>query len=301
MPIREKIVKDENGKVVIDPKTNDPKIEVERFLSYFLGDSEEEAKATLKEYERTMKLLAERIHMVTGLDVDDLISECTIGLARAKRDFEEERSDVFRTFAIYKMKDALREYATKQRLDVKVPQYVIDAEKLINDLGKMVEACHVVKNAGFQDIWMMSEICDGDAIIKEDIAKIRQSLINLANRSHTTVVQLLERAEMLPSSSIEISDCNIANLSNNGFETDILDEMNINEVIKNLKNFLEKDEYDLLYNYYVKGKTERELAEELGIKAPSVHIRLHNIIDKVRANKKEILTDGSYQTVEEVE
>ena len=301
MPIREKVVKDEKGNVVIDPETNEPKVEIEEFLPYFLGNSEEEAKETLKEYEKTIKILADKINMVTGLDVDDLMSECKIGLARAKRDFEEERSDVFKTFAIYKMKDALREYTAKQRLDVKVPQYVIDAEKLINDLAKIVEACHITKNAGFQDIWMMSEICDGDEKIKEDINKIRQSLINLADRSHTTVVQLLERAEMLPSSSIEITDCNVANLSNNELETDILNEMNVTASINNLKKFLSEEEYNLLYNYFVNGKTERELAEELNIRAPSVHVRLHNILDKARAKKKEILIDGSDKTVEEVE
>jgi len=301
MPIRERIIKDEKGNPVIDPETNEPKVEVEKFLPHFLGDTEAEATATLKEYEKTMKILADKFHMITGLDADDLKSECMIGLARAKRDFEEERSEMFRTFAIYKMKDALREFTTKQMLDVKVPQYVKDAEKLINDLAKLVEACHVVKNASFRDIWLMSEACDGDKNIQKDIERIRESLTNLANRSHTSVIQLLERAEMLPSSTIEITDHNVSNISIDTHEDGMLDKLNINETIKKLKNFLTEDEYKLLYDYYVNGKTERELAVELGIKAPSVHIRLHNTLTKVKEHKKEILTDGSDQITEEAE
>ena len=143
---RKRVKNEKTGKMEVvintDPETGleEEVMEDEWFPQHFLASNAEDAENLYKEYTHYLKMFASKYALYTGLDEDDLFQEAVIGLARASRDFEAERSDEFRTFAIYKIKDALREFVSSQSSDISIPQYIQDAAKLIIKLRKVIES-----------------------------------------------------------------------------------------------------------------------------------------------------------------
>jgi len=263
----------------------------EEFLPHFLAGTEAEADELYKQYKSTLSLLASKYASYTGLDEDDLIQEGVIGLARAKRDFEENRSDTFRTFAIYKIKDAMREYSSKQADDISIPQYIREAARLIAKLKKIMEMVGLVKTNDFISIWDHSATCDKESEVIKDITSIRQTIRNLANRSCTSVSQLLERAELYPTEMAELDNHPITGeiaASSDGVEEKLIQTLINSKAISKLKAILPEKDYELLYAHYSEGKTVRELAPIMGIKAPSITVKILNIIKELQKKKEQI-------------
>jgi len=264
----------------------------EKFLPHFLASTEEEADALYKQYEHTLALLASKYSTYTGLDKDDLIQEGIIGLARAKRDFEEDRSDTFNTFAIYKIKDAMREYSSKQAEDIKIPHYIREAARLITKLKKVMGSVGLIKGNDYISVWEQSATCDEESDVIKDITFIRKTIRNLADRSCTSVEQLLDRAELYPTEMSGL-DCH-ASLSEVNTTTvasaeDLIIQRLVSEnAITKLKVILSEDDYSLLYDHYVEGKTVRELAPKFGITAPSITIKIQNIVKGLQKKKEQI-------------
>lgn len=253
----------------------------EKFSKHFIADTIEEAEHLLKEYEKDISFLSNKLSAITGVDKEDLCQEGIIGLARAKRDFELERSEKFRIYAIYKIKDALREYITTQASNVRVPQYVKNAAILTESLQKSLEKVDGRKRLTFADIWMASEYYkdnspEGKESLIEDIVKIRQSIQNLADRSHTSVIQLLDRAELSPASSPEIIYTNLDAMA-------IVDDSAFSNTVfvEEIKESLPEEDYDLLYRHYVGGETLRELSGPFGVTAETLCIRIQNLKDSL--------------------
>ncbi len=288
MPIRE----------FIDKKTG--KKTLEKFAAHFLAETEVEATKLYKQYENIIQIIANRAKIITGLDIDDLISEGTIGLARANRDFENTRGATFRTFAIYKIKDAVREYANSQSTSISIPQYIRDARSLSASLKRIV-SCYdntMFDSWSLLDVWKASKSCEAedtklDEKLVRSVKDIRQKLVNLADRSCTSIEQLLERADLAPIKAVEIEDYNINSIPGKSVapgdsittEDITVEEIMTKKHIKKLKEFLSEKDYNLLFNHFGEGKTEREIAKELGIKASSVHVKIHEIIAKVKRIK----------------
>lgn len=254
----------------------------EKFCKCFIADTKAEAEELLKEFDYNLKLLANKVGNLTGLDKEDLYQEGIIGLARAKRDFDEERSDNFKTFAIYKIKDAMREFGTTQSVSMKVPQYTKDAVRLANVLKEHLIKAGEYRYNALADMWDSSSKYTGDSPLEKSIQVSRQSLINLANRSHTSVRQLLERSEATPSCSTNITELNINSLSNESSEDNVINRINAVDMIKCVKEYLSGEDYELLWNRYVEGMTVRELAPLMGISAPYVSDRTQVVLNKLR-------------------
>jgi len=285
-----------------DKKTGE--ITLEKFATHFLAETEKEATELYKQYEYIIKIIANRAATITGLDVKDLMSEGTIGLARANRDFEKSRGAAFRTFAIYKIKDAVREYTNSQSTSISIPQYVRDARTLTNTLKKAVSYYNdkMFNSWSLLDIWKASESCEIPGVkidrrLVEDVKNIRRKLINLANRSCTSVEQLLERADLAPVKAVEMEEYNINSIPGKSVvprdvitaEDNTVEGIITKKRIKELKEFLSEEDYDLVFSHFGEGKTEREIAGELGIRASSVHVKIHEIIDKVKRIKSRVL------------
>jgi RNA polymerase sigma factor (sigma-70 family) len=254
----------------------------EKFCKCFIADTEAEAEKILKEFDYNLKLLANKVHTLTGLDPEDLYQEGIIGLARASRDFDEERSDNFKIFAIYKIKDAMREFGTTQAISIKIPQYTKDAIRLAHVLRE-----HLVKAGEYQytalaDMWDASSKYIGDGPLEISIQSSRQSLINLANRSHTSVKQLLERSETMPSFSLDITEISNKDIiDDRSVENDMVNRLNVVEMIERVKDCLSDEDYKLLWNRYAEGMTVRELAPLMGISAPHVSDRTQALLKKL--------------------
>jgi len=261
----------------------------EKFLVNFLAETKVEAERLYEKYIKTIGRLADRYTIFVGVDKKDLIQEGIIGLARANRDFEKGRSKDFTIFAIYKIKDAMREFVTSQASDIKVPQYIKDAVALIRRLKKVMESVDVLESCSLLGIWDISKIYESNKDVADKVKEIKESIRNLADRSCTTTEELIERAEMAPSVNYEIIDRSMNNLSENIKEEELIHQIATKRSIENLKEYLTKDEYQLLVDHYVYGKTVRDLEKELGIKASSVTIRIHSIIRKLKQRKNTIL------------
>lgn len=257
----------------------------EEFKKHFLADTEEEANDLLKKYDGTLKLLSNKASVMTGIDREDLYQEGIIGLARASRDFDEERSDNFRTFAIYKIKDALREFNTTQSITIKSPQYTRDAIRLASILRERLVKAGEYQYSALVDMWDSSSKYMGNSPLEISIQKSRRSLKNLANRSHTSVKQLLERSEMAPLYSSELTNVNYP-VDKMSSETDVIDKINAMDMIERIKKYISEEDYELLWNRFVEGMTVREIAPKMGISAPHVSGKTQVLLEKLRKLEK---------------
>jgi RNA polymerase sigma factor (sigma-70 family) len=293
MPIREREIK--------NPETGEIDLVPEEFNECFLGDTMEEAHATLAEYDYTIKLLANKVSRLSGADEEDLRQEGLLGLARAKRDFEKERSDTFRTFAIYKIKDAMREFVTKQAGNVKVPQYIKDAARLAEAMRKAIGKVKQIDHLPFTEIWKMSQTFEAEDGLVKRVAGLRNSLEMLAQRSCTSVIQLLDRADLSATSEVEITACNPSDLPHEEVENGMIDQLLANECVANIKELLSEEDYTLLHQRYVEERTIRELAPKYGITPESLVARTNNIKNRLLKNKDKILCNESDTNTEKTE
>ena len=262
----------------------------EEFRACFLADTMEQAEELLKDYDNTLKLLSNKVSNLTGLDKEDLYQEGVIGLARANRDFDDERSDKFKIFAIYKIKDAMREFGTTQSASVKAPQYTKDAIRLANILKEQLVKAGEYQYAALADMWSSSSKYSGDTPLEISIQEVRQSLKNLADRSHTTVRELLERSEMAPSHTLDITEiCNKDVMTDEAIEDTMVDRLNSAETIKRINEVLSKEDYERVWTRSVKGMTLRELAPIMGISAPHVSDRTQ-VLKKKLMKMERLLT-----------
>ncbi|KKM18884.1 hypothetical protein LCGC14_1661210 [marine sediment metagenome] len=280
MPIRDIKVLDKNNNPTKDAEGNFI-VTTEKFNKHFIANTIEESEHLLKEYDKDIGFLANKLSAITGVDRADLCQEGIIGLARAKRDFELERSEKFRIFAIFKIKDAMREFITTQASNVRVPQYVKNAATLTGSLQKALEKADGLKRLTFVDIWMASEYYkdnppENKKSLMEDVAEIRQSIQNLADRSHTSVIQLLERAELSPAFSPEIIYTNLDSIA-------IINDSAFSNVVfvEEIKESLPEKDYDLLYRHYVGGETLRDLSGPFGVTAETLCVRIQNLKDSL--------------------
>lgn len=257
----------------------------EEFKKHFLADTEEEANDLLKKYDGTLKLLSNKASVMTGIDREDLYQEGIIGLARASREFNEERSDNFRTFAIYKIKDALREFNTTQSITIKSPQYTRDAIRLAAVLRERLVKAGEYQYLALVDMWDSSSKYVGNSPLDISIQKSRYSLKNLADRSHTSVKQLLERSEMAPLYSSELTNVNYPS-DKMSSETDVIDKINAMDMIERIKKYISEEDYELLWNRFVEGMTVREIAPKMGISAPHVSGKTQVLLEKLRKLEK---------------
>jgi len=304
MPFREKYRKDDDGNVVMD-ENNNPVVDKEgidynKFPANFLADTKEEADKLYRKYLNTLQLLAIKYSRLTGLNSEDFVQEGVIGLARASRDFVNERSDDFNTFAIYKIKDSMREFVSSQGAAIKIPQYIKDAVSLGERLKKLVSTVEPINNSSILDVWNISKKYEKSDNIIQSIVDIRNSIFNLAERSCTIVSQLMERAELMPANieSIDL-DSNITKLHNSD-EEKMVNEMITRESVESIKDMLPESDYELILSHFVEGKTVRELAKEIGLKASSITIKIHNIVSELAKRGDVILDNADHKNIEKV-
>ena len=253
----------------------------EQFCKYFLGETEDEAVKNYSKFYNTIKHLANNYSMF-GVDSEDLFQEGLIGLARAVKAFDEERSSgekAFRIFAIYHIKNAMREFVTKQAVALKTPQYLKDGVRLIVALKELLsQAGEHIELLDLFEIWELAKNREVKTKLDEEIKNIVEKFIALANRSSSPVNNLLSRIEPLPvqTSEIEFNDIELID-----YEDYIVDTIDLNDKIQWLMEVLTEDEFDLLWQRYVDNVPLRILAEEMGVSAVSVGNTLRKLKKKI--------------------
>jgi len=291
MPIHEKFKRDPETNKVVKDENGEPVMLVEgidygKFPANFIAETKEEAVKIYGKYLRTLQLLAHRYSGLTGLAAEDLIQEGTIGLARASRDFEECRSDNFSIFAIYKIKDAMREFVTSQGSDMRAPQYVKDTLRLVNKLKRVISSAESIDFCSLLDIWQMSRKYRDNKEIGKDIEQIRESLYNLASRSCTVVEELIERAESTPLISLEIVDYGVDSVPSKSDVFSLVVESNTLELIKDVLN---ERELEILRLHFIEGHTIRETAEILSKRDGTIAVQIRQLREKLEIHKHKLL------------
>lgn len=178
---------------------NKKEIKKEEFLKCFLGKTIKEAEQTHNEFSKLLNIIARNYSLSTGLDKADLFGEALVGLARAKRDFDSDRSDNFRAFAVFKIKDALNKFVRDNMCSVSIPAYISKANNLINKLNDFLYSQNIDQDT--IDYIIHEGVVDDIDMPYEAKIRVREIIILLeraAERADTTYEKLVSRASFLP-------------------------------------------------------------------------------------------------------
>ena len=248
---------------------------------YFLADTPEEAEELYKEYYALLNNLSYTYSLSTNIDKSDLFGESLVGLARARKDFDPERSNNFRTFAIYKIKSALNEYVRKNSMSIAAPAYIRNANRHVmllkdafescnTDLGYLLEAFEVGKleTKSLKIEWL-----------RERAQDLFEKLSNGAERAGITVKELVKRAEHIPT---DIKYDDYIGVEEANLEKEKRLEMAL--LIENMKSHLTETEIQIC-EHIMDDRTYENIAAKFGHTAPWVNQQL----DKMRRKLTEKL------------
>lgn len=233
----------------------------EEFPKHLLGNTVEEAEATFKSFSKTLNNLARSYAAKSNLDRPDIFGEAILGLARAKRDFDPERSSNFKTFAIYKIRDAIHDYIRSQSGPVAVPAHIRKISRWLNEL-KGLSASSVL------------ELLNGKT---KAINKRSAALVNLltkeAKRLGLSHEELIERARSIPYEDVSTS----VDAQSEDQETRLYARITLSELEK-----LMTEQERAIVIALAEGKTLREIGAEMGVTGA----RIHQKLKKMRARLK---------------
>lgn len=226
----------------------------EEMPEYFLADTPEEAQALHDNFSETLNTLAYNYAVATGLLKSDLFGEALIGLARANRDWDPKRSNDFKTYAIYRIKDALREYCIENASSIKVPMYIRIAHNHYNELASICNSYDIpVEMLVFeQEIPLVFD--PSDAVRAAELVTL---LINATNRANVSMEKFVARIQAVPNDEL--------------FENQLppeVEEMQTRRleaalVVEKLKQHMNQEEM-VICSGIMEGRSYSEIAEELG-------------------------------------
>ena len=245
--------------------------EDERFLACFLADKEEEAAALYKEYKRLISHLAWQFSTRSGVDAQDLFEEGLIGLARAKRDFDPTRArnkdlkKAFHIFAVFMIRNALREAVYAYETPVPVPAYLKESNYYY---AKMLEALEGT-DIDYEAKLALTEEADTEP---EDfgvekphsivVGKFKNKLRRRARASEITYEELVKRAVSIPRR--KFTDIYRPEFSEavEEFDDERLDKQ---ASLDRVEEVLDSDSYDILIRFSVDKVKVEDLAKEYGV------------------------------------
>jgi len=257
------------------------------FHKHFLADSENDALQLYKEYKPVITLLSKK-YSGYGADCEDLFQEGLIGLARATRLFDVQRSseDKFKTFAIYYIKNAMREFATKQSITVKTPQYLKDCISLFVKLKELLEqAGEILDDVGLMRVFSIASRRPINTELDKSIAEVVQKIKNLASRSSVAVIEIIKRIEALPITIDEFDDEYVYTKmpkSADEIENLLIDGLMLEKTINFLLNNLTDDEFNLLWDKYVLELPTTEMVKKYNISRMTINTKVNKIVFKLR-------------------
>jgi len=240
----------------------------EEFPKHFLADSMEKAEKLYQEFSKTLNYMAGKYATTSGLEKADLFGEALVGLARANRDFDLTRSDNFKTFALYKIKDALEEYVRNFSTPVALPAYLKKSQRIMHRLVGLLHS----KGTSDEDI---QDIFDGniDKLPDHQCLELHGYLTNAAERAGISLPVLIERIKNLPHSSSDTENVEADNRAE--------EKMYAKLVVDGLKNHMSKNELEIA-ELIMEGKT----FEEIGRRFNRTDAWVAQQLDKMRTRLK---------------
>ncbi len=238
----------------------------EEFPKHFLADTLEEAEELYKEYHSLLNLISYNYSLASNIDKGDLFGEALVGLARAKRDYEDGRGAKFKTFALYKIKTALNEHVRKNSMSITVPDYIRNANRHLEALKSIFKFCNInedVLQESFKknEFKLFYDTKSGKGFGKlEKKAKILfKNIAKAAVRANIATEELIKRAEFVPA-DIPYEECLDA--------SDVIeaeeDRLFMALLVESVKQYMTATQLTIA-EYIMDGKkTYREIGEEFG-------------------------------------
>lgn len=161
----------------------------------FLADTQQEAEAIYERFEKTLNNFAYSYSISTGIDKADLFREALIGLARAYRDWDPERSDNFNTYANFIIKDSLNEYVRNNSATISVPAYIKKANSNLNEIKFICERSGIEWQVIVIEQELPQDLQEAEAIRCTELVK---NLIKAAERAHVEYEKFIERVMIMP-------------------------------------------------------------------------------------------------------
>jgi len=168
----------------------------EPFLDYYLGETSEEAEAVFYDFSKLLNIMSNGYSMWSGIDKEDLFGAALLGLARAKRDFDPARSDNFKIFAIYKIKNALNDYYRENKTIVSIPSYVKTANTYINGIKFLLSKYSFDPSNIINDGKIEAEFMTAND--KVECNKLLKKLKRLSKNVNIPYQRIIDRSEYIP-------------------------------------------------------------------------------------------------------
>ena len=272
--------KDENGRYEnidgfkFDIMTQSVVNVVEEMPKYFLAETPEEAIEIYNQYKDLLNGWAYSYSVSTRLNRSDLFGEALIGLARACRDWQQDRSNDFKAYASFKIRDALNEFVMDNAAAISVPAYIKKAN--VNLVGIKSICKHY--NIDWRTLVISQKI--PPEFNERDIEKCKKlidNLINAAIRAKVEYEKFIYRVECVPQ-NIDYSD-------QRTLETDQRRQEQIEAalIVDKLKIYMDEDELAIC-NGIMEDKSYDQISSEMGKSKTWVSIKLSGLRDKIINN-----------------
>jgi RNA polymerase sigma factor (sigma-70 family) len=219
-------------------------------------------KTSITDYRKIIYCMASR-YVRTRVEYEDLIQEAFVGLILADRDFDEKRSEDFRTYAITRIRGRMYEYGIRNDTLITVPTHVAKAVSYVRQIDRLLdrelglELDNTLKQEILQKRKHKSERRFSESV-RERLDFLKQRLENIAKNSKMTYETLAGLA--IESLALVVSD--EALNAHIGEEENIDTVVGSKELAERLKGCLDERQY-LVIVFRSAGFTYREIAQKL--------------------------------------
>ena len=262
--------KNVNG-IKFDIIKQSPVVQSEPMPKCFLADTPEEAEALYKKYADLLNGLAYSYAISTGLQKVDLFGEALIGLGRAYRDWNPNRSDNFKVYALYRIKDALNEFARDNVTSVTVPAYIKKSHSHVVELKEIFNKNNIVVDGTLLSGVVKNITYKAD---RDRSVYLINKIINAADRAKTPHNKFVKRIEHIP------QDCTFEDLS---CSYEYEDEIETALVVEKLKTYMDSTEL-LICQDIMGGVSYEEIGKKFGKHKVWVRRKLDKLSSKILAS-----------------
>lgn len=241
-------------------------IQPETMPEYFLADTPEEAETLYNQYSNLLNALAYNYAISTGLQKADFFGEALIGLGRAYRDWDDSRSKDFKTYAIYRIKDALNEFARNNVTSVTVPAYIKKSHNHVTELKTIFVKYNISIHS---NVVVKMESSDNYRYLY-----LTDKLKKAADRAKISYKKFIERVEYIPENYIFDEDITHDN-QEESLETAL--------ITKKLYTYMDSTETSICQNI-MKGVSYEEIGKKFDKNSVWVRRKLDKLRDKILAS-----------------
>jgi len=243
----------------------------EEMPKHFLGDTPEEAATIYAQYKNMLNGWAYAYATSTGLSRADLFGEALIGLARTYRDWDLDRGGSFRTYAVYKIKDALNEFVRGNSATISVPAYIKKANANLCEIKSICESYQL----NWEILVIDQDIPDSfdmqDAI---RCTKLVENLINAAKRAKVSYEKFIDRVVYIPENA-DFSDQTAPEVHERAHQ-----QIEAALIVEKLKTHMNEDELTIC-DGIMKDKSFEQIGSEMKKSKAWVSGRLKRLKEKI--------------------